>query len=440
MTTPEGQRLRLSTDDEGLVVLGDAAPPGPLTASLLVDGGVLTVDMLDPTATPAVIVADVHAARLWLDDTLGATVGQAIQTAAAAGDGDEPAKQVTVAPTAAWMNAAQLAVARWVRRRHPGSRATPIPDLALLDLQIGHLTFLADPVVGDDAQDKAAALIEPHLDRLAQEVEAGLAHPPVDPAEDQVQRILQDILNTAVQVVDTDREMRTRLNNLVDALELREIVERDFADQVAEALAASPVLVHDAPDASSLDWEQLPPWVFRTEEGTVNVTWDVQKGTVTVEVAGLLNPAAVPGLRVRLYTPGRLVPVAVADLKVDGSGDTAVAYAELQLSSTVPRRSLIADVYDPSLARPVQLGTAARYATCERQAVRVVAALRTGALSSDLAAQIIDRTVNALEGLPEWSGTGRDDDLARRLRRLGDHVAVDPTLRLPATAAELRMR
>jgi hypothetical protein len=432
VTTPEGPRLRLSVDDEGSVVLGDAAPPGPLTASLLVDGGVLTVDLLDPTATPAVIVGDVRAGRRWIDDMLGDQVGQAIQAAV---DGDEPAAQVTATPTAAWTHAAELAVARWVRRRHPGTRATPIPDLALLDLQIGHLTFLADTVVGDDAQDRAAALIEGHLDRLAGEVESGLDHPPTDPTEDRVQRILQDVLVTAVQIVDTDPYMHTRLDDLLDALRLRELVERDFADQVIKTLTAAPapVLVM-APTTGSLDWEQLPPWVFRTDEGTV--TWDVENGTVTVEVTGVLDPTAVRGLRVRLYTPGRLVPVAVADLTVEGT----VAYAELPLPPTAPRRGLIVDVYDPSLARPVRLGTAARYAAAERQAIRVVAGLRAGALSPDLAAQAIDQTVSDLARLPEWSGTGRDIDLARRLRRFGDHVAVDPTPPWPATAAELRLR
>lgn len=430
MTTPEGQDLRLSVDEEGLVLLGDPAPPGPLTASLLVDGGVLTVDMLDPTGTPAVIVADVQAGRRWLDDALGAQVGRQVQAAAR---GDAPTT-VTTTPAAVWTHAAELAIARWVLRWHPGTRATPVPDRALLDLQIGHLTFLADTVVGDE-YDLAVALIEPHLDRLAREVESGLTHPPADSAEDRVQRLLREVLDTALHLVDTDPGMHARLIGLVDALELREIVEQDFADRVVEA---SKIPIVNAKDFGSLDWEQLPPRVFRTDEGTV--TWEVNNGAVTVEVTGVLDPAAVRGLRVRLYTPGRLVPVAVADLSVEGTGDTAVAYAELPLPPTTPRRGLLVDVYDPSLARPVRLGTAARYAAAERQAVRVVAGLRTGGLSPDLAAQAVDRTANALEHLPEWSGTGRDVDLARRLRRFGEHVAVDPTPPWPATAAELRLR
>lgn len=258
-------------------------PTGPFhvcVATLELRGGRVLVDVRDPTTLPAVVVTDAALARSWLDD-----------------DGGRPTVAGPVLATIV-----QLVVARWLLRWWPARRPRlPEVDVAVLELELGGLTWLLSPHLADPDPAVIGDLVGPHLTALAAWVTTVRTHAVGDRGEVAGEALLRSLRAAVVEVdpalpgygacadllatVDRDDADRRRLASRDDAwTRWPDQPRREPVTTRLRVAGAVPKAAQQEP--FTVDWRQVPPRVLTGAEhnGRCSVKLRADSTLLRVEV------------------------------------------------------------------------------------------------------------------------------------------------------------
>ncbi|MCX2966854.1 hypothetical protein [Gordonia aquimaris] len=372
--------------DGGLIVIASdrPAPPPIHLASIRADGGTVCVDVTDPTTVPTVLLDDPLRARTWLDLVYGTDAADAV---ARFDDGDAGAPDVAPARQGELFGiVARLGVGYWLHRWWPsGADEVPNIDVGLLDLEIGALAWLAEPLFADLAP--IQQLLQPHSRTLVRVIDdlrstaGSTAHRRLG--------ILTTALRATVDIVAPDSPGYAESVALLDRIDTEDATAADILDatdwQVLDAdLAASavrsarayawPELVRTKAGASGIwitptrsgsseaDWAQLPPRTALARHSNINWTVRHEQGTpwltVNLDASAQANPAVQ--LMARSYPADDLASVPdVFALEFDS---TRRVFTGRRRLTSVPTSDFVVDVFDPAYMRRPRPSTVGRSA------------------------------------------------------------------------------
>jgi hypothetical protein len=426
--THQHPRVPVSIDRIGTVHIGTAHGSAPWAASLVVAGGLLSVDPFAPDQPPhAEIEAVVDEDDLgWVAPVYGWDVAEVVLAARSAAPPTEEPRPRLVA-TSEWapgdlhVPAARLAITRWL------ASWAPIPyDEVLLDAEIGHLSLICADLLAE-GEEAARRTFDGILDPLTGLAERMLRNdvPVVDTT---AAPEVREIFRSASAVLDPAEPAAARLRQALSRVDERLVGEGDRAQLKRVGIRDPDAHQTDAYTVgawrkATVDLLQVPAQSVREVEH--NVFWRVVGATVEAEVLTGPRAAGTSELWARVHEPGTPFPVAIGPLKVSASGVWA---GHLALHGNGARNHLTIDVFHPRFHRQPRLGQAADLARLEREAVRTLAELRLDLLRDQR--RRVQLAAGRLQDLvDELVAPGHDEPLAPRLAALADGIRTRGTPR-----------
>ncbi|WP_367129210.1 hypothetical protein [Saccharothrix sp. HUAS TT1] len=419
--THQQPSVPVSVDRIGTVHIGTPHGSAPWAASLVVAGGLLSVDPFAPDQPPhAEIEAVVDEDDLgWVAPVYGWDIAEAVLTArSAASSIEDPRPRLVATPD--WepghlhVPASRLAITRWLAAWAP----TPY-DEVLLDAEIGHLSLICADLLAE-GEDAARRTFDGILEPLTGLVERMLRDDaPV--VHTTAASEVREIFRSASAVLDPVEPEAARLRQALSRVNERLIGEGDRAHLNKLEIRGSNPHQADAHEGgewrkATVDLLQVPAQSVREVEH--NVFWRVVGTTIEAEVLTGPRAARTSELWARVYEPDTPFPVAIGPLRLLASGVWA---GRLPLHGNGARDRLTIDVFHPEFRRRPRLGPAADLARLERKAVRTLTELRLDLFRGQrshvqLAAGRLQDLVDELVA-PE-----HDEPLALRLTALAEGI------------------
>ncbi|PSL52308.1 hypothetical protein B0I31_114135 [Saccharothrix carnea] len=411
----------VSIDRIGTIHVGAAHGSAPWAASLVVAGGLLSVDPFAPDQPPhAEIEAAVDEDDLgWVAPVYGWDVAEAVLTARSAAPWTEDPRPRLVA-TAKWtpgdlhVPTARLAITRWLAAWAPAPY-----DEVLLDAEIGHLSLICADLSAE-GEEAARRTFDGILEPLTGLVKRMLRDdvPVVDTI---AAPAVREIFRSASAVLDPAEPEAAPLRQALSRIDER-LVGEDGRAQLTRVGIQAPD-PHQADTYAVDEWRkatvdllQVPAQSVREVEH--NVLWRVVGSTVEAEVLTGSRAARTGELWARVYEFGTPFPVAIGPLELSASGVWA---GRLPLRGNDPREHLTIDVFHPRFRRRPRLGPAAGLARLEREAVRTLTELRLDLLRDRR--RHVQLAAGRLQDLVDELVTqGHDDPPAPRLTALAEGI------------------
>jgi hypothetical protein len=359
---------------DGRVRIGTPFGSGPRTAVLPVYAGLVEVNPLRPHGVPHTELHfyDADERFGWLADVYGWTVARTIA------DMDGGDLEIVLPWEPGWLHPilARLAVARWLTVWGPAPGSRRALDHRLLDAEIGHLAMRCADVL-HHAEDTAVhhlARAKSLLDRL---IEPALAEQAAATAAEAAARAVRLWAGTAMDLLGADAPTIPGGPSALRARRADDMAAEDAPLPVESAKLQLVMAPRLGPFVSTVDRLQVLPNLV--DESLDAVSWEfVDNGAdrwVRVSVGG--SPAEdiqknAPS--VRIYAPGRPLPVAVEQMRLDGPS----WQAELRVPGIMTTEWVV-DVFSPELGRAARLGHEAERAKLERETAKLVSDLRFAA-------------------------------------------------------------